>query len=127
MGRETLKKTISLTEDELNHKVVYGDTDSIMVSTTTKDLKESIEIGEKIKTKVNVLYKTLEIEIDGVFRSLLLLKKKKYAAVMYNNPYNANDGTHQEVKGLDMVRRDWCQLSKRIGNQVLEEILSLKS
>ncbi|MBK8156815.1 MAG: hypothetical protein IPK55_12900 [Streptococcus sp.] len=26
------------------------------------------------------------MELDGVFKSLLLLKKKKYAAVMYNNP-----------------------------------------
>ena len=27
------------------------------------------------------MYKLLEIEIDGVFKSLLLLKKKKYAAL----------------------------------------------
>ena len=32
----------------------------------------------------------------------------------------------KEVKGLDMVRRDWCQLSKSVGNKVLEEILSGK-
>jgi DNA polymerase alpha subunit A len=28
------------------------------------------------------------------------------------------------VKGLDMVRRDWCDLSKMVGNFVLEKILS---
>jgi DNA polymerase alpha subunit A len=32
-----------------------------------------------------------------------------------------------EIKGLDMVRRDWCPLSKRIGNFVLSEILSDKN
>lgn len=36
-----------------------------------------------MKAEVNCLYKCLEIEIDGVFKSLLLLKKKKYAALKY--------------------------------------------
>ena len=27
---------------------------------------------------------------------------------------------------MDMVRRDWCQLSKDMGNKVLDEILSGK-
>lgn len=40
-------------------------------------------MGKMLKTKVNALYKCLEIEIDGVFKSLLLLKKKKYAGLKY--------------------------------------------
>ncbi len=28
------------------------------------------------------------------------------------------------MKGLDMVRRDWCPLSKAVGNYVLSQILS---
>lgn len=32
----------------------------------------------------------------------------------------------QEQKGLDMVRRDWCPLSKDVGNFALGEILSAK-
>ena len=31
-----------------------------------------------------------------------------------------------EQKGLDIVRRDWCPLSKDVGNFVLREILSGK-
>ena len=38
-------------------------------------------MGKQLKSEVNQLYKCLEIEIDGVFKSLLLLKKKKYAAL----------------------------------------------
>ena len=30
---------------------------------------------------MNKLYRLLEIDIDGVYKSLLLLKKKKYAAL----------------------------------------------
>ena len=73
-----------------------------------------------------MLYKCLEIEIDGVFKSLLLLKKKKYAALNVVNFGTADEQIVKEVKGLDMVRRDWCPLSKNVGNRVLEEILSGK-
>lgn len=38
-------------------------------------------MGKRLKQEVNSFYKCLEIEIDGVFKSLLLLKKKKYAAL----------------------------------------------
>lgn len=57
---------------------------------------------------------------------MLLLKKKKYAAVMYNST-NSDKETHTEIKGLDLVRRDWCPLSKKLGNKVLFTILSGKS
>lgn len=31
---------------------------------------------------MNKLYKSLELDLDGVFKSMLLLKKKKYAALV---------------------------------------------
>ena len=83
-------------------------------------------MGKKLKDEVNCLYKCLEIEIDGVFKSLLLLKKKKYAALNVVNWGTKDETIVKEVKGLDMVRRDWCSLSKSVGNKVLEEILSGK-
>ena len=105
---------------------MYGDTDSIMINTGTQNLKDSLEMGKKLKKEVNVLYKCLEIEIDGVFKSLLLLKKKKYAALKVEDFNGEGKIIVTELKGLDMVRRDWCPLSKRVGNKVLEEILSGK-
>lgn len=41
-----------------------------------------MHLGNDIKGSVNKLYKTLEIEIDYVFKALLLLQKKKYAALV---------------------------------------------
>ena len=52
-----------------------------MINTGTSVLSEALLMGKKLKDEVNCLYKCLEIEIDGVFKSLLLLKKKKYAAL----------------------------------------------
>ena len=74
-------KTKEIAEEKLGFSVVYGDTDSIMINSGTTNLKDAIEIGRRLKAEVNVLFKCLEIEIDGVFKSLLLLKKKKYAAL----------------------------------------------
>ena len=37
----------------------------------------SIFFHSQVKNEVNKLYKLLEIDIDGVFKSMLLLKKKK--------------------------------------------------
>lgn len=67
----------------------------------------------QIKQEVNKLYKHLGLDIDGVFQRLLLLKKKKYAAVTVSQVIRDNKKemvTQQEVKGLDIVRRDWSQL-----------------
>lgn len=80
-GRNTLLNTKDIAEQKLGFNVVYGDTDSIMINTGTNSLPQSLEMGKRLKAEVNVLYKCLEIEIDGIFKSLLLLKKKKYAAL----------------------------------------------
>jgi len=67
----------------------------------------------------------LEIEIDGIFKTMLLLRKKKYAALVITDKAGLPDEvTKMELKGLDMVRRDWCPLSKNIGNYILQLILS---
>ena len=69
----------------------------------------------KIKTEVNKLYRQVELDVDGVFKYMLLLKKKKYAAVTISRLPNGKLITQQELKGLDIVRRDWSQLSAEAG------------
>lgn len=125
-GRETLLKTKEIAEERLGFSVIYGDTDSIMINTGTNSVKEAIQMGQKLKLEVNVLYRCLEIEIDALFKSMLLLKKKKYAALVIENAGTPEEKVTTELKGLDMVRRDWCPLSKAVGNYVLKEILSGK-
>lgn len=46
--------------------------------------------------QVNKRYRLLEIEMDGVFKCMLLLKKKKYASVKVDVQA---DGTTTEVSG----------------------------
>ncbi|XP_033841473.1 DNA polymerase alpha catalytic subunit [Periophthalmus magnuspinnatus] len=125
-GREILMHTKDMVQ-KMNLEVIYGDTDSIMINTNSKSLEEVFKLGNKVKAEVNKLYKLLEIDIDGVFKSLLLLKKKKYAALVVEQHGEGRYTLKQELKGLDIVRRDWCDLAKECGNYVIGQILSDQS
>ncbi|XP_042900915.1 DNA polymerase alpha catalytic subunit isoform X2 [Parasteatoda tepidariorum] len=125
-GREILLKTKDLVK-KMCLDVIYGDTDSIMINTNQTELDEVMQLGNKVKAEINKLYKLLEIDIDGVYKPMLLLKKKKYAALSVTNLPNGQIVTKEEIKGLDIVRRDWSQLSKDAGQYIIKEILSNKS
>ncbi len=62
-------------------QVIYGDTDSIMVRTDVAKEEEARAMGARVKREVNKRYKLLEIELDAMYKCMLLLKKKKYAAI----------------------------------------------
>jgi DNA polymerase alpha subunit A len=121
-GREILRSTKDLAEEN-QLQVIYGDTDSVMINTNANSIAEALKVGNEFKRSVNDKYKLLEIDIDNVFRRLLLHAKKKYAAINMTEV----DGKYidkLEVKGLDMKRREYCALSKDISQRLLNEILS---
>lgn len=123
-------------------EVVYGDTDSLMINSKEKSLSEAIAKGREIKKLINDQYKRnriLEIELDGIFKSLLLLKKKKYAADKLQNLDEVVKAVESqkienveksvakfeiELKGLDIVRRDWSGITKQAGQHLIDLILS---
>ena len=78
------------------------------------DLAEALKISAEFKKAVNDRYRLLEIDLDGVFKRLLLLQKKKYAALKVEE----GSRTSIEVKGLDMKRREYCSLSKNVSQHV---------
>jgi DNA polymerase alpha subunit A len=122
-GREILQSTVNLAGN-LEMNVIYGDTDSIMVYTNQNDLEEVKKMGNLLRRSVNNHYKLLEIGIDGYFKHMLLLKKKKYAALLVEEKPNGELVETVETKGLDLVRRDWCDLSHDVSSRVLDLILS---
>jgi DNA polymerase alpha subunit A len=152
-GRDILLRTKDAVE-KMGFEVIYGDTDSLMINTNTQEIQKVYQIGNKIKTEVNKMYRLLELEIDGVFRFLLLLKKKKYAALLYNVKPNGGKEfeselklkvigserntdykhvffyvnveieTTMELKGLDIVRRDWAPVAAQTARAILDEIMT---
>ncbi|KAK9448679.1 uncharacterized protein V1518DRAFT_417885 [Limtongia smithiae] len=121
-GREILTNTKELAES-MQLKVVYGDTDSVMINTNSDVYADALKIGNEFKATVNERYRLLEIDIDNVFRKLLLHAKKKYAALNCIE-VNGKIETKMEIKGLDMRRREYCGLSKDASQYVLNQILS---
>lgn len=120
-GREALEKAKSIAES-VSMDVIYGDTDSIMISTHTNDYSKVREMGLELKKKINKSFNELEIDIDGIFKSLLLLQKKKYAALVCTGPQRP-DGTvpvERQEKGLDLVRRDWAVIASETGKKILD-------
>ncbi|KAL2520250.1 DNA polymerase alpha catalytic subunit [Forsythia ovata] len=122
-GREILRSTVDLVQNTFNLEVIYGDTDSIMIYSGLDDIGKAKLIAGKVIQEVNKKYRCLEIDLDGLYKRMLLLKKKKYAAVKVQFKDGESYDTI-ERKGLDMVRRDWSLLSKELGDFCLSQILS---
>ena len=134
-GRLALGDTVKLVNEMPEDlRVIYGDTDSVMLKTSIPNsapIAEATRMAKCVKEQVNKKYSCLEIDIDGVFRSILLVRKKKYAAVVVNDwaaAANTRDGCgsdfSREVKGLDMVRRDWCRYTSEVQGHTLDFCLS---
>lgn len=121
-GREILRSTKDLAES-MSLQVIYGDTDSVMINANVDNVADALKVGREFKSEVNKRYRLLEIDIDNVFRRILLQAKKKYAAVNLIE-VNGKFIEKMEVKGLDMKRREYCPLSREISKRILDEILS---
>lgn len=119
-GRELLSRTKEIVEKR-GYIVVYGDTDSIMVNTSTSTFVDARRIADELRRLVNGGFKHVEMDVDGLFKRLLLLKKKKYAALTVS--LNDENAVKREMKGLDIVRRDWSSLARDIGERVVDHIL----
>lgn len=121
-GREILKSTKELAEGN-QLRVIYGDTDSVMINTNVDNIQEALKVGNEFKRAVNERYRLLEIDIDNVFRRVLLHAKKKYAAINLVQ-LDGKWVEKLEVKGLDMKRREYCALSKETSSNLLSLLLS---
>ncbi len=102
-----------------------------MIDTNLRDIDEVKQLGIKvqlnkskcyltfifqIKKLVNKCHRLLELDIDGIYKMLLLLKKKKYSGLSVD--LNNVSIVHRQDKGLDTMRRDWSQLAKDAGKFV---------
>lgn len=90
------------------------------MNTNATVLSDALRISYELKKAVNDRYKLLEIDLDGIFQRLLLLQKKKYAAVKVNE---GSKSTSIEIKGLDMKRREFSAVSKNVSQWVSCSVL----
>lgn len=127
-GRFYITKVIELAKKE-GFEIIYGDTDSLMVRVSEKlSQKKLRKIGEKFVDKINKkLPGIIELEFRNLYEGGIFVArrgkeigaKKRYALVDYEG--------NLEVRGFETVRRDWCDLSKKIQREVLKIILHDKN
>ena len=122
-GRMLIQKTKNFVEKVEKLEVVYGDTDSVMVKLNTTDLDEALKIGKELEEKINKeLEGIVQIKIEKIFKTLLVLTKKRYAGWSFEKIGKEWKG-EIITKGIETVRRDWCELVSKTLYEVLEMIL----
>ncbi|MCJ7443184.1 MAG: DNA-directed DNA polymerase [Methanotrichaceae archaeon] len=109
--------------------VVYGDTDSVFVRIkpfghdTEVTLKTAELIGRKIaETVSSSLPKPMELVFEGFARRAIFLAKKRYALWLFE-PIGETWNDRIRVKGMETVRRDWCDLTSKTLKKCLELVL----
>jgi DNA polymerase-2 len=118
--------------------VLYGDTDSLFVLSGEDDEQSARRVGEDLVVRVNRelaehvattwrVPSKLELEFDALYLKILLPHvrhgtagaRKRYAGLV-------EDKGHREVvfTGMEIVRRDWTDLAKRVQRELYERLFS---
>lgn len=118
------------------NRVLVHNTDSIFIETKANSMEESATIGELMKNDITAFYVAyvkkyydrksfLELEYEKTFLKFLMPKirdidvgaKKRYAGLV------VKDGKETiEFTGLEFVRRDWTEASKRLQLELLDRV-----
>jgi len=102
-------------------KVIYGDTDSIMISFEGKSKEDVLKFFTAVNERLPGI---MELELRGFYPAGIWVSrrgeiergaKKKYALVDENGRII--------IKGFEFVRRDWASIAKRVQMEVLTAIL----
>ena len=91
---------------EHDAKVIYGDTDSVMVLFGTDDLGKCMEMGNEAASFVSSQFvNPIKLEFEKVYYPYLLISKKRYAGLYWTNP---NKYDKMDAKGIEVhVRSSW--------------------
>jgi len=113
------------TVQKIDLSVVYGDTDSVFVKLIPEgiSLDDAGAVGEKISGIISKeLPDPMELEFESFARRSIFLAKKRYAVWVFEH---GREGWTDsiKVKGMETVRRDWCELTSKTLSKVLELVL----
>ena len=106
-GRNLISSALKMAE-ELNLKVIYGDTDSIFVKYEPEKVEKLVK---RVEGELG-----FEARIDKVYvRVLFTEAKKRYCGLLENGKL--------DFVGLEVVRGDWAEVAKKAQEGVLEIIM----
>lgn len=118
-GRQLINQTKSFVETTYGATVVYGDTDSVMLQFPgVNTVEEAFAIAGRVARECSATFRdVLSLEFEKVYFPYLLIQKKHYAGMKYED--NPSHPPVLDAKGLALVRRDNCQLVRTTMRDVL--------
>ncbi|MCQ8902647.1 MAG: DNA-directed DNA polymerase [Methanothrix sp.] len=126
-GRAVLPRENPVGGRRYDLSVVYGDTDSVFVriSSDQSISPEDAElIGRKIaETITSKLPEPMELVFEAFARRAIFLAKKRYALWLFERASESGWRDRIKVRGMETVRRDWCDLTSKTLRRCLELIL----
>ncbi|XP_066252810.1 DNA polymerase delta catalytic subunit [Euwallacea similis] len=106
---------------ESDAKVIYGDTDSVMVNFKVKSIERSMELGREAAELISAKFiSPIKLEFEKVYFPYLLINKKRYAGLYFTKPDKYDK---MDCKGIETVRRDNCTLVVDVINTCLQKLL----
>ena len=128
-GRVMIEETKRLIEEKFcikngypsDAKVIYGDTDSVMVNFGQLDLNAVMQLGrEGAEFVTGHFVKPINLDFEKAYFPFLLINKKRYAGLYWTNPEKYDK---MDTKGIETVRRDNCKLVQTVIDTCLRKIL----
>ncbi|BEI82815.1 hypothetical protein CcaverHIS002_0306830 [Cutaneotrichosporon cavernicola] len=93
---------------EHDARVIYGDTDSVMIKFGCPDLPTAMRLGAEAAELVSAKFKKpIKLEFEKVYYPYLLISKKRYTGLYWTRPDKYDK---MDAKGIETVRRDNCRL-----------------
>ena len=119
-GRETISNTIKEAESA-GLKVIYADTDSVFLLMQSKSKEDAHNFMISINKK---LPGAMELELEDFYvRGVFVGKKGKSEAGAKKKYALLSESGRIKIKGFELVRRDWSNISRETQRKVLEAIL----
>lgn len=122
-GRRLIAETQAfVTAAPYHATVIYGDTDSVMLTFPgVTQLAPAFELGQQVAHAASCTFAPVQLEFEKVFMPYLLVKKKFYAGMKYED--DPGHAPVMDVKGLANKRRDNCALVRRLMDGILESTM----
>lgn len=103
-------------------EVIYGDTDSTMISIDSENIRTTALMGKKLSKVFNesILFNTILLELENIYINMIICKKKKYRCYKIDVDdikYIKNEEDIEKYsmildKGTSLVRRDYTSMHK---------------
>ena len=128
-GRTMIEKTKQLVEERYridngykhDAKVIYGDTDSVMIKFGVDNLEDAMVLGREAAEYISKTFiKPIKLEFEKCYFPYLLINKKRYAGLYFTRPDKFDK---MDCKGIETVRRDNSPLVANLISICLQKLL----